>query len=179
LWRTSAHCFQVTEYFWQFDVSYSLFAFAGSNPEDHPVEIASRSAHIELKTSADATPQPEVVIRPSIDLNITWLLQHLDGKLEPLFTIDRTVKSCHTPRRNSDIDAAIAFAETFSVWSQAVQQYFNNTLFPVQTGHGLNLGGLSAGGIFVPVQPLFEGNSSERKLKDEGRPWNTTTLTDL
>jgi hypothetical protein len=160
---------QVTEYFWQFEVDYILFTFQGNDPKQSPLEVTRRHASIELKTSTESTPKAEVEVRPSLDLSITWLLQHLDEQLQPSFSIDRKAKSCHTPRRNDETLAALDFASGLRDWASSVQQYFSGTLFPVQTGHGLNMRGMTEGGIFVPVQPLFEGNASERKQKDEGK----------
>ena len=107
-------------------------------------------------TTTKSTPKPQVNVVPSIDVNITWLLQHINDKFQSTFSIDRTKKTCRTPRRNEDIEAAITHFRRFYEWSSQVHNYFNNQLFPVQTSHGLNLSAITAASIFSPIVPLFE-----------------------
>lgn len=57
----------------------------------------------------------EKKIHSPIDLNLTWLLQHLGPSFEASFTIDRSSPKCRTPRRNPDIDAAQSLAKNLSV----------------------------------------------------------------
>jgi hypothetical protein len=125
--RESYTVTKVTEYFWSFHLRYSLFAYMG-NETDKPLVIQQRTGLIELKTSTDATPRPATVVRDSLDLNITWLLQHLEAGNKPKFSIDRQAKSCHTPRRNADIDAAVTFNTAFHAWAGSVHGYFTNTV---------------------------------------------------
>lgn len=73
-------------------------------------------------------------------MNISWLLGKFDkesGKVK--FSIDRAAKSCHTPRRNDEIDAALRFYQSIYSWGDQVHRYFMNDLFPVQVDHGLDL----------------------------------------
>lgn len=78
----------ITEFFWQFDVSYSVVLFAGTDTEGS-LPLLARQAGLELKTSADKTPRPETCVRPAVDVNITWLLQQLDQGLRPAFRVLR------------------------------------------------------------------------------------------
>ncbi len=98
------------------------------------------------------------VVRPSIDVNITWLMTNIDESAahKPRFAIDRLAKSCHTPRRNEPIDAAFTFLTSLYVWCNNVNSYITNTLMPVQADHGLDLRSIQASALFVPVVPLFE-----------------------
>jgi len=60
-------------------------------------------------------------VRPTIEVNISWLLNHLEkenGKAK--FAIDRKTPSCHTPRRNTDIDGALDFFRSANSWSERV-----------------------------------------------------------
>jgi hypothetical protein len=94
------------------------------------------------------------------------------------FRIDRMAKSCHTPRRNDDIEDALRFHENFCRWFGNVQSFFERTLFPVQSGHSLDLSAINSNGVFVPVLPLFEdveaagrkgGKSGGEIESEEGR----------
>ena len=114
----------------------------------------------ELVTSTKTTPQSESLVRPSIDLNITWLLQQLNEQLQPSFTIDRSKSTCRTPRRNVDTERAIAHFRTWHQWGSSVRNYFVSQLFPIQSNHGLNLGALTDTAIYVPVVPLFEDHQA-------------------
>jgi len=149
---------KVTEYFWQFDANYQLVAFQGTD-SDKAVVLQQRAGGIELKTSVETTPKPATVVRPSIDVNITWLLQNLEestANFRGKFHIDRLAKSCHTPRRNEPIDGAFRFFTSFYSWAQSVSNYFNSTWIPVQADHGLDLSAITSEPPFVPVVPLFE-----------------------
>jgi hypothetical protein len=44
-----------------------------------------------------------------MDVNITWLLQHLGDDNKSKFVIDRQAKSCHTPRRNDQVEEALEY----------------------------------------------------------------------
>lgn len=72
---------RVTEWFWQFDAKYELIVFMGNEPEKGIV-IASREGHVELKTSADATPKPVSLVRPNLDVNLSWFLAHLSDSAQ-------------------------------------------------------------------------------------------------
>lgn len=76
-------------------------------------------------TSAKSTPKPESVVRPSLDLNITWLIGQIRDGPKFGFNVDRLSKSCHTPRRNSQVDAALShFREVYTWTSQVRSHYF-------------------------------------------------------
>lgn len=114
-----------------------LFAFYGNEPDKSPVLLQSRTASIELKTTVDATSKPETLVRPSIDVNITWLLSNIDDTNKPKFSIDRVSKSCHTPRRNQQIEEVLTFLSSFYSWSDSVRVYFTNQVFSSVPEHGL------------------------------------------
>ena len=145
---------EVTDYFWDFSFEYELFAFKGSNPKDKLL-LQGRSGGVVVKTSSDHNPRSDVV-RPSIDVNISWLFSRMNSKDQMIFKIDRGASSCKTPRRNTCIYDALRYFSTFSSWANSVSHYFKSVLFPVQQENALDLGALNSKGIFVPVLPLFE-----------------------
>merc|ERR1712137_914227 len=148
---------KITEYFWKFEVDYELFAFQGNNMKKKLV-LQNRHGSTEIITRSDSIPKPKVSVIPAIDINISHLLQFVSEDLQLNFSIDRTKKTCHTPRRNSEVSETLNFLGEFYSWCTNVYQYFTNRLFPVQANHGLDLKALTANEIFCPVVPLFEEN---------------------
>ena len=146
---------KVTEWFWKFSASYQFSVYQGNLLAEQVVIKRRETANYELKTSVDSTPKAKVSSVGSYDVDLTWLFQNLSDNLQCSFNIDRTQKSCHTPRRNREIENAMNFVNRFSSWSGNIERYFLQTLFPVQTNHGIDISE-SNENIFVPVLPLFE-----------------------
>ena len=146
----------ITEYWWDFTASYEVVAYCGNDPNDQ-VTLQGRTGRCRVITSTKDTPKPKVSVVPSMDCNITWLLQQIDPQSGQLaFAIDRTAKSCRTPRRNADVETAFRFFREVRSWAQSVHSYFTGRLFPVQKDHGLDLAAINDNLVFVPVVPLFE-----------------------
>jgi hypothetical protein len=178
--RTDKVVTKITEYFWKFDVDYELFAFKGNDPEEK-ISLQARKGKYEIITTSKVSPRPEVRVYPSRDYNLTWMLQNIEpDTLTFTFKIDRTDKSCRTPRRNAQIVNSLYHFSLFSTWAQEVSQYFRNELFPVQTNHGLDLGSLNADSLFVPIAPLFEdAKAAKPKTEDSSsRPGALVALKD-
>lgn len=155
--RTEKVVTTVIEYYWAFEFKYALVAFPGTATED-AIVIHGRAGSVEIKTTTQATPRPKTVVRPARDLNLTWLVTHLDADGRAAFAIDRADAACHTPRRNPAIEAALdAFGEV-SAWCGDVASYFRGELFPAQQDHGLDLAAIDDRDVFVPVLPLFESD---------------------
>eukprot|EP00565_Helicotheca_tamesis_P000503 CAMPEP_0185726428 /NCGR_PEP_ID=MMETSP1171-20130828/2414_1 /TAXON_ID=374046 /ORGANISM="Helicotheca tamensis, Strain CCMP826" /LENGTH=970 /DNA_ID=CAMNT_0028394785 /DNA_START=84 /DNA_END=2996 /DNA_ORIENTATION=- len=162
----------VTEYHWKVCMNYSLFAFAGNDPDDSKTILQSREAsHVIVTTGGKTSPFPSKTAHDPIDVPLTWLLQNIaEDSFACSFTINRSTESCHTPRRNEDISAAIVFFNELENWSSQVKQYFLSISHeiantspersnPSPFGRPVSLVGLSsinADGIFVPILPLFE-----------------------
>src|SRR6185295_10159064 len=106
--------------------------------------------------AAKSTPRPRTVVRPSVDVDLSWLLRHVDEESRASFAIDRTRASCHTPRRNQEIDESLVAFEELDAFCSRVRSYFLSDLFPAQVDHGLDLTAINDDEIFVPVVPLFE-----------------------
>lgn len=145
----------VTEYFWKFDFSYEVVAYQGNAPEN-AVALLTRTGGVEIKTAAKQTPRPTMVVRPPIEVDVSWLLTHLDAHARPRFAIDRASTDCHTPRRNPEVDRAIEALAAIHAWCGRVVAYFRNDLFPAYAAHGRDLSAINEAGLFVPVAPIFE-----------------------
>jgi hypothetical protein len=150
----------IIEYFWGLDARYQLLAYQGTAVEE-AVAIHTRAGSVEIKTTQNTTPRPKSVVRSPVEVNLTWLLAHLDAEGRAAFTIDRKHEDCHTPRRNDDIDEALRAFDELASWCASVNAYFRNDLFPAQQDHGRDLSAIDDGDVFVPVQPLFESNQLE------------------
>ena len=74
--RTDKIVTTVTEYVWGFDFEYELLAFQGT-ATDRAVTLHARKGSLQIKTAAKTTPRPRTVVRPNVDVNVTWLLAHL------------------------------------------------------------------------------------------------------
>ena len=150
----------VTEYWWNFEFSWRLIAFRGNAPEQG-LTICAQAGNCGLRTSTEKTPRPMNVIRPAIDVDFTWILQHVDHDAQLSFAIDRNDPRCHTPRRNAPVEEALVALARFTDWSSAVGAYFRTELLPAQQEPSLgdfDRGALTTKELFSPVIPLFEGD---------------------
>jgi len=177
---TSKTVTTITEYFWRFECTYEVVAFCGTgeSPGDS-IQIFQKSGKTEIKTNVENAPHSEVVVRDPVDVNITHLLQLLapgeepgSSTATPLFRINRELDTCHTPRRNKQVeDLLICYRDLF-IWCGEVHRYFTSVLFPVEQESGLDLGAIHVRDIFVPVVPLMidssisPSGSSARAIED-------------
>ncbi|CAK9075906.1 LanC-like protein 2 (Testis-specific adriamycin sensitivity protein) [Durusdinium trenchii] len=153
---TSKVVTKITEYFWNFETNCVLEAFrgVGADASDRMV-LWSRQGQVELKTSAK-TPAPHPEVRsPAVnkEVNISWLLRILSDPAVPGFSIDRTIKSCKTPRRNQDFDKAYQYFMALSNWTMYVADYINH-LRTVQP-RKMDDSALSLDHVFIPVVPIM------------------------
>lgn len=123
-----------------------------------------RTGRCVIVTRVETHPRPAQKVRDSVDLNVTWLLSQLEADSSKTnFTIDRSHEKCRTPRRNPECEEALTFFHSLERWCSAVNDYFRNELFPVQEGHGLDMGSINDDAVFVPVVPLFEKRAAQEK----------------
>jgi hypothetical protein len=150
----------ITEHFWKFEAHYELLAFAGTAAEEC-VMLQQRTGTYVIVTQTEGHPRPQMKVRDALDVNVTWLLNAVEaGTLRTRFSIDREHKECRTPRRNPQVEEALAFFTSMYTWCNRVSDYFTQQLFPVQTAHGLNLVAINDESVFIPVVPLFVRNQS-------------------
>ncbi len=161
--RTEKVVTTVVEYVWAFEFEYELVAFPGTATEGALV-VAARKGRVELTTTTDTPPRPKTVVRPPVDVNLTWLFAHQDADGRAAFAIDRTAPTCHTPRRNPEIAAAIAAVDELARWCDAVAAYVRGQLFTAQPDHGLDLAAIDDREVFVPVLPLLEDGGADGVL---------------
>jgi len=154
--RTEKVITTITEYFWAYEYEYSTVAFQGNNSDD-AIKFTARRGKFEIVTTTKSQPRPVSVVHSPRDVQITWLLELLASpqSLQCAFRIDRTQKSCRTPRRNNEVYSLLSNAATLARWSESVREAFNG-LFAVQTTNALDMSAINADTIFSPIIPLFE-----------------------
>lgn len=156
----------VDDYYFRFEMNYELFAYYRNEPEKK-VMVTQRKGTCELVSNSNSIPYPSfsTIGNSSFDIDITWLMNHCDENFTPIFHINRGSKSCHTPRRNSDIKHALSYCVKFYKWLNTVTQYFQNKLFKVPK-HSFDLNSINgmAKRVLVPPTPIFmnvEGTEDE------------------
>ena len=158
----------ITEYFWNFEWYYELYAFAGTD-EEGKVVLQSRRGKLEIMTTVKESPRPEMKIRDAIDMNVTWLLQRcMEGKIQ--FKINRESKGCKTPRRNGEVEEAFEYFERMEGWCRRVHDYIRNEIFGLEAKHEkverLSLGSINCESVFIPVLPLFQKDAKKEGDED-------------
>ncbi len=157
----------ITEWFWRFSVDYSLFIFCGNDPEDKVV-LQTRVGKMELMTTTKDAPRPQVVVRDPVDLNLSYLLSHINADGQFAFKINRDAEKCRTPRRNPDTHAMLQFVTRMATFGNGVVSYLRDNIFAVQTNQGGHqavqhmLSQLHVNSVFVPVVPLFESSRADQ-----------------
>eukprot|EP01125_Pyxidicula_operculata_P015607 TRINITY_DN5321_c0_g1_i1.p1 TRINITY_DN5321_c0_g1~~TRINITY_DN5321_c0_g1_i1.p1 ORF type:complete len:1033 (-),score=293.27 TRINITY_DN5321_c0_g1_i1:235-3138(-) len=138
-------------YFWDFDHLFELALFPG-NSLDEKVVIGSASGSTSIRTTSDVSPRPPVYVEPPIDINLTWFLKNINEKLQFNFAVDRSKKSCRTPRRNDQVEAAIEFmSNRLPKWADSVRKYLS-TLFPI-ISYTYSYYSYTT---FIPIVPILE-----------------------
>jgi hypothetical protein len=147
--RTDKTVTTIEEWIWTFTVEYKLVGYCGADP-DKRVVLQGRTGSVEIVTTSDKSPRPEVRVVDPIDVNITWLLRDAAA-----FKIDRAAKSCRTPRRNGDVEVALRSFEALHGWCARVASYFQSSVFSAQALDKLDMGAINGNGVFVPFVPLM------------------------
>jgi hypothetical protein len=111
--RTDKTVTTIEEWIWTFTVEYKLIGFCGADP-DKRVVLQGRTGTVEIMTTSDKSPRPETRVVDPIEVNVTWLLRDAAA-----FKIDRSAKSCRTPRRNADVEAALRAFEALHAGARA------------------------------------------------------------
>jgi hypothetical protein len=158
---------KIKEWFWRFGCSYEFSAYPG-NMTGEKIILKSASRSTEIATRTDREPYPSSAFLGTDSLDLTWLLQRTSEQ-QVRFQINRELRDCHTPRRNSDIQRALNFFSRFSSWATGVGNFFVYHLFPIQP-HRENLQVTAItekSAVFTPVVPIFE---EERPDVDPSAP---------
>lgn len=150
---------RIDEWFWKYSYTYSVFFYPGNMPDERLI-ICGNEGAIEVVTTSNSPPYPQVSSPKPVEVNVTWLFNTITANQESAvihFVIDRDDPACRTPRRNPAIDKLYKGFAKLSTWTREVAAYLNSSVFAVQSRVGKQvIGRFSAEQIFVPVVPLFE-----------------------
>lgn len=130
----------VTDHEWDMTAHWSLHAFTGTRrSSDEELVLAGH------RTKASATTPHAHELPPGVrngsdvlKVDVTWLLRHLQPiadatttaapSLLASFSIERTHPRCFTPRRNPDVDAALAFMSSMQQWGLSASSLITDML---------------------------------------------------
>jgi hypothetical protein len=154
----------ISEFLWKFSVSYELFVFPGNSLGDKIV-LTSRQAFCVIKTTSKESPRPEHTFRPPIDIELSWLLSHLDDNLSPQFKIARENKHCRTPRRNPEITDCFKFHSDFASFASTLKDVFVRDLFRLEKT-SIDVSHADASDVFSPIAALFVSGHEEQDEAD-------------
>lgn len=147
----------VTDHYHNFTATVVIRAIRGASDIDSDGQMKLWSATLNPELIVSNHKQPDETTEEHQDVSITWLLQQYDISTGALtFGVNVSdVSTCHTPRRNAQVDAAVAFGESFSYWLSWVYRHVAGL-----NQHGSRrLYSLSSQDIFVPVLPILEAAS--------------------
>eukprot|EP00434_Breviolum_minutum_P037733 symbB.v1.2.033462.t1/scaffold4148.1/size48928/1 len=159
---TSKTVTKVTEYFWNFEVTYTWELL----PQHRVVSSLVHSS--ELKSQSRQTPRPEVVV-PALceDVIISFLVKHLDfsslPSVIPRFEIPRGSSKTKTPRRNAEVEEMWCYMTSMSRFLSSIYSYIKTLRQDVvRLGYGQSFPSINAEAIFIPTLPLFVSDGDER-----------------
>eukprot|EP01031_Cornospumella_fuschlensis_P039154 gene39154-47639_t len=175
---------KITEYIYGFSCQYRLVAYRGTYDPSEALVLTEHSSYQSCVQRVKNAPYPERA-QYSYDLNLTWLLDiTLRSSSSLSFTINRSADSCHTPRRNQDVHAAMLFFDKLCQWSKDINYHLLYQLFAVQlaqTASGNNnskvlnqFNGYAE--VFNPVLPVLY---DKEKLAASVQSLETTAARDM
>jgi len=157
---------KITEWLWKCKFTWQIVLFPANQPE-LAVTLCERTGKTKYISTTEHRPAPEKRNLPNLDVSLTWLFANSSFDVEsdiviPKFKINRTVKSCHTPRRNQPVNTALSFLQSVSSWAMKVDQYFRLKFIEHQNLDGFDVDSTSreALPVFVPVLPIAEPQES-------------------
>lgn len=176
----------ITEFFYNYEVSYRIEAFRGMGiqPEDI-LEITSRTSRMECITRTQSFPFPESS-STSNEVNVSWFIRNLqiDGPSSSVnfdFQINREdEKRCRTATRNPQVEEAIAAMVTLRGWCQSAHQYFSETVrsamqrFQNEAYSKLDTSLWSSENVFVPILPIFRDAEAVAEEVEDSSALTTT-----
>ena len=151
-----------TTHIWSVELKYELVAEPRGGEAAEPLVLCERVRRGERRTMTDRAPLAAAVVPAhTAEVSLTWMLRQLrddGGRNVPRFQIAREAATCATPRRNSDVDAALTHFASLSRWASGVAHYLSSVDSKLLGGDvaRARAGARGAGaGVLVPVLPLL------------------------
>eukprot|EP00980_Cylindrotheca_fusiformis_P028869 scaffold22663_cov111-Cylindrotheca_fusiformis.AAC.2 len=162
---------KVKEFHWKVDIEWEVSLFSGTNVEEKTV-VRRRSSSMIVITQSKDPPIDYSKEHQPLDLSLTWFLEQIDiANSTAQFHVKK--ETAKTPRRNDQVENALAFFKNLRDWAAEVRFHFivqlqqdivekNNPVVVDPTNTATLIKSCSAMGVFIPILPLLEdrGNSS-------------------
>lgn len=125
----------VNESSWQLKVNYTMSVYFDRDV-DNVLIFGHNDLNRVIVTPSGPQPLPSVFLTDNFDLDVTPLMlslvkapssDHSSSMVQ--FSIDRSNKECHTPRRNPEVIKMMLFTTKLHVWSENIRSYFSKPLF--------------------------------------------------
>jgi len=131
---------KVTEHEWHYQVDWETFVYPGDEgiESSSKTSLAASCTSASLLTRSDKPVTPRPLHRSAIveEVDLTWLLKAFGGDSAATdadahvvvdFSIDRSdEKTCHTPRRNAQVEQAMNFFQRLHFYQAEVQHYLRH-----------------------------------------------------
>ncbi|KAG7346198.1 hypothetical protein IV203_005266 [Nitzschia inconspicua] len=170
---------RVKEFHWKVDVKWEISIYSGTNIENRIVlDSRGSSATLIVQLNEPEFPLPNREHEP-IEVSLTWLLKQIDIEFSNVhFTINTQDKDAKTPRRNKQVDDALAFHVELSRWMgdvleevSVLYQDIINKHDPADPSSSTFNFGISQDSpcidpvFFVPILPLMEEADRDQKIR--------------
>ena len=146
----------VYDCYWQLATDYRAIAFPGTREEEAIVFASvSRAGVVATEGLREViAPQAELLIHPPQDVNINWLVRHIDDGES--FQIDRDDPRTKTPFNNPQIREMIEQVSSLKQWTIPVSRYFEVCFqkCPYRELQGTLRTQTTPESIFIPITPF-------------------------
>jgi hypothetical protein len=167
---------KVEEYHWTVDARWETSIFSGTNV-DQKLKLQSRSSSMIVVTQSKHAPIAESREKQAVDLLLTWFLKQIDTA-EGTAQFHTTRESAKTPRRNDQVEDAMAFFNNLKEWATSVRAHFtvdlrqdvvekNNPVIVDPSNKMSMMKSCTSLGIFIPILPLMEDRDSKEEVQTD------------
>lgn len=160
----------VVEHYWRVSTNWEISAYVGADPADKVV-LATGAGVVEQVTrgfpnSSPSPPRPEVSTLSTNEAEISWLLSTISspplpssgssevGNDDVRFAINRDVETCKTPRRNKEVDTAIAALQSIRNYVHQTANFLLTQISRVDPKSAVR-GAPQPPPIFSPILTMF------------------------
>ncbi|KAJ3024348.1 hypothetical protein HKX48_000023 [Thoreauomyces humboldtii] len=154
---------RIKEFVFKVQVRYQLsvsFGFVDRDDAETTVILTSAERTTEMiSATMESPPIPLATVNNPASLDISFILKNLrtnDPEEKFRFCIDRSRPDCATPRRNRDIDEAVAYFLKANEWAGVVHHTIISRWKEQLTDDQIDIDLLTSRGGFIPIVPLFE-----------------------
>eukprot|EP01063_Lacrimia_lanifica_P013502 TRINITY_DN20147_c0_g1_i1.p1 TRINITY_DN20147_c0_g1~~TRINITY_DN20147_c0_g1_i1.p1 ORF type:complete len:891 (+),score=297.58 TRINITY_DN20147_c0_g1_i1:57-2675(+) len=133
---------EVTDHFWEVATATEVVVYSGAAATPEATRVLRQHSFTKDVTTKSKDCGPSISERAPVEVDVTWLFNQITDESVLAFEVDRNGAQCHTPRRNPEIDAAVAFATRLTEWCQKLARRSGALGEPA--------------GVLVPVVPVLE-----------------------